>query len=196
MLVLGEVRLVVAGAEPVSAQQNQPAPGGIKASILALVLGILALASSVIKPFEGDYRKAYRDPIGILTVCFGHTGSDIVEGKTYTKAECNALLQADMLKAHATVKGCIPRIEYDMPRGVAASLVSFAFNVGGGKAGVKDGVCTLKNGKPPRIRQYANAGDWRAVCGQFQYWAKAGGKTMRGLVRRRAAETAMCMQGL
>lgn len=179
-----------------SAPQKQPIPTGVKSSILALVLGILALASSVIKPFEGDVRKAYRDPVGILTVCFGHTGSDIVEGKTYTRAECDALLQADMLKAYAVVKGCIPRIEYDMPRGVAASLVSFAFNVGGGKKGVKDGVCTLKNGNPPRIRQYANAGNWRAVCRQFQYWAKAGGKTLRGLVRRREAEAAMCMQGL
>lgn len=180
----------------VNRQQGQPTPGGIKAAILAAVLGILALASSVIKPFEGDERVAYRDPVGILTVCFGHTGSDIVEGKTYTKAECDALLQADMMKAYAVVKSCIPRIEYDMPRGVAASLLSFAFNVGGGKKGVKDGVCMLKNGNQPRIRQYANAGNWRAVCSQYQYWASAGGKKLRGLVRRRAAESAMCMQGL
>jgi lysozyme len=48
---------------------------------------------------EGTRYTPYQDIAGIVTVCQGHTGKDIVKGKVYTPAECKALLERD-LKVH------------------------------------------------------------------------------------------------
>ena len=45
---------------------------------------------------EGRRYVAYRDVVGVLTVCDGHTGADIISSKRYSDAECNALLKADL----------------------------------------------------------------------------------------------------
>ncbi|KAB0176996.1 lysozyme, partial [Escherichia coli] len=37
-----------------------------------------------------------RKPGAVQTVCHGHTGKDIMPGKTYTEAECKALLNKDL----------------------------------------------------------------------------------------------------
>ena len=35
---------------------------------------------NLISSFEGLALKTYRDPVGILTIGFGHTGPDVVRG--------------------------------------------------------------------------------------------------------------------
>ncbi|WP_244576009.1 glycoside hydrolase family protein, partial [Escherichia coli] len=42
------------------------------------------------------YCQYTSDIVGVWTVCHGHTGKDIIPGKTYTKAECKALLNKDL----------------------------------------------------------------------------------------------------
>lgn len=160
-----------------------PIVGGTLATMLALALGL-------VQPWEGYSAKPYRDVIGKMTVCHGHTG--LVEQRTYTTQECQKLLESDLGTAWKTVQRCIdvPMTDYQ-----AAALTSFAFNVGPGGAGVKDGLCTLRNGSQPRIRQYANQGRWDLACAQLSLWVNAGGKPYRGLQRRRAAERAMCEGG-
>ncbi|STH74213.1 phage lysozome [Escherichia coli] len=37
---------------------------------------------------EGVSYIPYKDIVGVWTVCHGHTGKDIMLGKTYTEAEC------------------------------------------------------------------------------------------------------------
>lgn len=54
--------------------------------------GLMALIVTMITNFEGNEPKPYRDVVGVLTVCYGHTDSDIIPTKVYTKAECDALL--------------------------------------------------------------------------------------------------------
>lgn len=151
------------------------------------IVGMLLLAVALVMPWEGYSSRPYRDAVGVLTVCYGHTGN--IAARTYTQAECEQLLQSDLGKAWQVVQRCVtaPMTPYQ-----AAALVSFAYNVGPGVAGVKDGLCTLKSGAQPRIRQYANQGRWPEACAQLQYWVSARGKRLRGLERRRAAEQALC----
>ncbi len=53
--------------------------------------------------------------------CHGHTGKDIMLGKTYTKAECKALLNKDL----ATVARQInPYIKVDIPETTRGALYS------------------------------------------------------------------------
>lgn len=151
------------------------------------VAGMFLLAMALLQPWEGYSARPYRDIVGVLTVCHGHTGR--VEQREYSHEECGRLLASDMGEAWNTVQRCIdaPMTEYQ-----AAALLSFAFNVGPGRKGVKDGLCVLRNGNQPRIRVYANQGRWDLACAQLPNWALAGGKRSRGLENRRAAERAMC----
>lgn len=157
-----------------------------KSGIAAVVL---LAAGAVAAHFEGYVPHGYSDVVGVVSACRGHTGTDVKLGEKYTPEQCEAWFRQDLAIANATVHRCVTR---SMPPNVEAALTSFTYNVGPGRVGVKDGFCWLKNGRQPRIRILANAGDWAGVCNQFQYWTSAGSKWRRGLERRRAAERALC----
>jgi hypothetical protein len=55
------------------------------------------------KGFEGLELTAYRDVAGILTIGYGHTGPDVIPGKTITEDEATALVLANMAEAVACV---------------------------------------------------------------------------------------------
>lgn len=138
--------------------------------------------------WEGYVPNTYADPIGIPTSCYGHVGPENQPGRKFSDSECKALLEGDLAEAYALVKRCITS---PMTDGQAAALTSFAYNVGPGAKGRKDGICMLKSGKQPRIRAYANAGMWPQACAELSKWIHPK-IVSRGLARRRAAERAMC----
>lgn len=97
--------------------------------------GAIAIASVLITGpsgndgLEGVSYIPYKDIVGVWTVCHGHTGKDIMLGKTYTKAECKTLLNKDL----ATVARQInPYIKVDIPETTRGALYSFVYNVGAG----------------------------------------------------------------
>lgn len=147
------------------------------AKVGAASAAVLLMAGALIAKWEGVRYEPYRDAVGVLTVCYGHTGPDIVPGKRYTRAECEALLDADMLVAARQVQRCVPR---EMPDRVFAALISLTFNVG------PKAVCS---GSPGR---FARAGDWPATCKSIDLYKYAGGRVFRGLVLRRADERRVC----
>lgn len=144
-------------------------PAGL-AAVLVLVAGFVA-------HHEGYIPRTYADPVGIPTACYGHTGPDVTPGREFSRSECEALLHGDLAKAYAYVSRCItaPMKDYQ-----AAALTSFAFNVGGGA------MCNST------LTRLANQGRWAEACAQLGRWVYAGKKKLPGLVKRRAAERAMC----
>jgi len=162
---------------------------------------VLALAGALTSSFEGRSHTVYMDrlpALAIPTVCDGHTGPDVVIGKVYTDAECDALRQQDLLAANAIVRRCVDR---EMPPKVEAAVTDFTLNVGAGRAGKgadrgKDGFCVLRSGKPSTMRVLANAGDWAGVCRQFMAWTTSNGVEYGGLIKRRRKEQALCESGL
>ncbi|WP_145531836.1 glycoside hydrolase family protein, partial [Yersinia kristensenii] len=55
--------------------------------------GALAIAGALLggnDGLEGRKYVAYYDVVGVLTVCDGHTGKDIIPNKKYSDAECDA----------------------------------------------------------------------------------------------------------
>jgi lysozyme len=146
----------------------------------------LTLAAAVAIPAEGIRRFAYYDPPGILTVCRGHTGPDVVKGKKYSLAECDGFLNADMLKAVAIVERCMP----GLPSHVLAAFADAVFNMGG----------TIVCDKPhsTAARKLA-AGDIDGACMELFKWNKtriAGVLVaLPGLTSRRALEQTLCLTG-
>lgn len=146
----------------------------------SLVLSAAGIAGLI--AHEGMVTEVYLDPVGIPTVCAGHTA-------TVTKADvgrrvgadvCASLLREDTSTAVAAVR-----------RGVAVpitqeqfdALVSFTFNVG---AGAFESSTLLRK---------LNAGDCLGAGAEFSRWIKAGGRVLPGLVKRRADERAMFETG-
>lgn len=158
----------------------------LKAKIVALGL---AGSLAIIPVFEGLRLKRYRDPIGIWTDCVGHTGPDV--RAVNTPAQCDQKLMQDVLTAWGVVQSCVT---VPLNPNQRAALVSFAFNVGHGEAGVKDGFCVLKNGNQPRFLKSLNAGNYAAGCYGITSWVNAAGKPLPGLIKRRATEYQLCMK--
>ena len=142
--------------------------------------GAIALAVPLVAHFEGYVPWVYRDPIGRLAACYGHDDQTMTPGKRFTAAECQAMLDQDLLK-HAQALDCI---KHPLTDGQKAAFVSFAFNVG------NKAFCDST------LARKANAGDMPGACAELSRWTRAGGRELPGLVKRRAAERELCEVGV
>lgn len=134
----------------------------------------------LIKEFEGLYLKAYKDPVGVWTIGYGHTGvkhrdGSVKSGLTITKQQAEKMLETDLSTKYSPdvnklVKVPLLQREFD-------ALVSFHFNTGA-------------LGRSTLLKKL-NAGDKSGAAKEFPRWNKAGGKVLRGLTRRRSAEKAL-----
>lgn len=158
----------------------------LKRKLLAAAgAGALAIAGVLVTHFEpGKVRgKPYIDPVGVLTVCDGHTGPDIDPKRIYTDAECDAWRDADLAIADRAVRRLITVPLNDWQR---AALIDFAYNLGAG------------NLAESTMRRKFNAGDYAGACAELDRWVKGrvGGVLMAlpGLVTRREVDTWVCLQ--
>lgn len=147
---------------------------------------VAALAVALAAPAEGLRRVAYYDPPGILTVCRGHTGPDVVKSKVYSVAECDALMDKDMHKAVETVERCAP----GLPPHVAAAFADAAYNLGPAIA------CDTKHSTAARLLAAGKVAD---ACRQLPRWDKARVASVQvslpGLTKRRGEEMQLCLTG-
>lgn len=163
-------------------------------NILKPIVGLSLAASlcfGLVCNFEGKKNIGYSDPGGIATAGYGHTGADVVIGKFYNDAIIEGWLKKDLSNAEKTVEKCAPK---DINAYQKAAFISFAYNVGHGKKGVKDGFCVLKNGKTPSHIKYAFAGEKEKSCRMLLQWVTQNGKKLPGLVKRRKAEYELCIK--
>ncbi|MGO4402188.1 lysozyme [Achromobacter sp. PAB15] len=147
--------------------------------------GSIAIAGVLVSHFEpGKIRgKPYIDPVGVLTVCDGHTGPDIDPKRIYTDSECDAWRDADLAIADRAVRRLITVPLNDWQR---AALIDFTYNLGAG------------NLAESTMRRKFNAGDYAGACAELDRWVKGrvGGVlvTLPGLVTRREVDTWVCLQ--
>ncbi|WP_288379847.1 lysozyme [uncultured Massilia sp.] len=135
---------------------------------------------ALIREFEGCYLAAYRCPAGIPTIGVGHTRR-VKMGDRCTVQQADVWLTEDLQDAEAAVntlvKAPLAQQQFD-------ALVSFAFNLGGTALAESTLLILL------------NKGNYKAAAEQFDRWVHSGGKKLAGLVRRRAAEKALFLDGL
>ena len=150
--------------------------------------------TALIKRFEGCARlrpdglvEAYPDP-GTggepWTIGWGATGADHVHGgrigpgTVWTQAQCDARLADDLARYAAEVAqalGTAPTTQAQFD-----ALASFHYNTGA-------------IGRATLTRKHI-AGDYPGAAREFARWNRAGGRVLKGLTRRRAAETALYLQ--
>ena len=122
--------------------------------------------------FEGCKLTAYKCPAGVWTIGVGHT-KGVKQGQTITEAQAISLLKGDLLSCENYVNNlgvCKTQGQFD-------ALVDFCFNLGTGALGRSTLLKFIRQGK---AEQY--------IRGEFAKWIKSGGKTLAGLVKRRAWE--------
>lgn len=156
-----------------------------KTKSLAAVVGIAAasLLFVSVPAHEGEVLTTYYDPVGIATVCYGDTDPEMtIPGVVYTREECLQSLERQLVAHAEPVLACVPEV-IASPE-MTAAFVSLAYNIG------STAFC-----KSTVVKRF-KAGDYAAACKSIELWNKAGGKKLKGLVRRRADERALCEQGI
>lgn len=151
--------------------------------------GAIALSGAyLVAPFEGKSNPAYVDPVGILTICYGET-KNVKRGDYKTDEECLESLAEDLVSHNKILMSVVkvPMTEYQH-----AAFLSFLYNVGPGKKGVKDGFVHLKKtGNPSTMLRKLNQGDYEGACNEFNNWMQKG-QGLAGIEKRRKKEMAMC----
>jgi len=134
----------------------------------------------LIKQFEGFRAKSYQDAVGVWTIGWGST-QNVRLGMEITQEQGEALLRKDLADAEAAISRLV---KVPLTDNEHAALVSFVFNLGSG------------NFAKSTLLKKLNADDKTGAAREFLRWDKAGGKTLRGLSRRRQAEmTLFLMDG-
>lgn len=154
-----------------------------RASLAVAGAMAVALAVPIVAQFEGRRLQPYRDLVGKLTWCDGETRG--VARALYTPAECDAITAQAVGDFEAAIRPCLPGA---LPVQVRAAFIVAAYNIGA------DAFCGSS------MARRAKAGDLRGACDALVFWDKAtidGVRVkVRGLTLRRAAERAICLEGL
>lgn len=132
---------------------------------------------ALIQRFEGFSATTYRDAAGLPTIGYGHLiriGEKFPEPLTQEAA--TQLLRRDVRAAETAVHGLI-RVQ--LAQAQFDALVSFTFNLGSG---------TLERST---LRRVLNREEYTDVPAQLLRYVWAGGRKLRGLMLRRAAEAAL-----
>ena len=140
------------------------------------------IAAGLCRRFEGLYLRPYLCPAGVPTIGYGATYYEDGTRVALSDPPISRQRAEDLLIWHienvylpAVLKLCP---DVDTPARLAA-LIDFAFNLGVG------------NLRASTLRKRVNAKRWDDVRTELMRWTKAGGRELRGLVKRREAECAL-----
>lgn len=143
----------------------------------------------LVKQFEGCHRvradgmiEAYPDP-GTggdpWTIGWGATGPDIKPGTVWSQTKADARLIEDIDRHAEDVRKVLGDAPTSQPQFDA--LVSFHYNTG-----------AIARATLTKLHK---AGQYAAAAEEFARWNKAGGRVLKGLVRRRSAEAKLYRAG-
>ena len=138
-----------------------------------------------------EYRRAYVDVVGVLTICDGDT-HNVRRGQVATREECEDRLERQLIAHAKPVLECVPALRHPARKNQLVASVSLAYNIGPGR------FCRSSTARNFR------AGEWVRGCHNMKLWNKGringriNGRLVpiRGLTNRRARESKLCLEGL
>lgn len=146
------------------------------ASVFAELLPIVRL-------YEGLRLRAYIDPVGVLTIGYGHT-KGVKPGQVISLQEAESLLLSDATEALTQTLDLCPALA-TASAAKQAAIADFTFNLGAGRL------------RASTLRRRIEAGEYDLVPRELRRWVygknpKTGEmQVLTGLVRRREAEVAL-----
>ena len=138
----------------------------------------------LIKEFEGLRLKAYQDSVGVWTIGYGTTsragvGVDVGPGLVITEKQAEVYLKMAIAKFARQIE---PLFTREPTSNQFSAMLSLAYNIGPGA--FRKSTC---------LKRF-NAGDIEGAAEALTWFNKAGGKVLRGLVRRRESEKALFLK--
>ena len=138
---------------------------------------------ALIKRFESFAPEIYICPGGWPTIGYGHVVRDGERSRfvdSIDEATAEELLRRDLETAERAV---LRLIRVPLEDGRFDALCSFAFNLGSGAL------------QRSTLRRKVSCEEHDAVPSEFRRWIWAGGRRLKGLVRRREAEAVLYAGG-
>jgi len=139
----------------------------------------------LIKLYEGYSSSPYLCPAQHWTIGYGAIWG--LDGKRVTedhpdinKDQADQLLRRDVRKSQVAV---LRLIKVPLEDGQFDSLCSFVFNLGSGSL------------QSSTLRRKINRGDYIGAADEFPRWVFAGGRKLKGLIKRRNQERLMFIGG-
>lgn len=147
---------------------------------IGLSAALVLAGAGTVSYYEGVSNKAYLDPVGIWTICYGET-KGVSKGDYKTDEECLDSLAEELTEHH---KKMVMYIKTTISQKEEAAYLSFTYNVGVGAF------------SKSTLLKKLNSGDRVGACNQLLRWDKAGGKKLKGLTLRRQSENKLCLEGV
>lgn len=150
---------------------------------------MIGAAVELCKRFEGFSSKPYRCPADVPTIGYGSTyyadGRKVtLQDPPITQAQAERLLLLELRRTYLPgVRRICPTLyvrallEADARR--LCAIVDFAYNLGVGAL------------QTSTLARALRAEDWEWASRELMRWVRGGGRVLPGLVRRRAAESAL-----
>jgi lysozyme len=140
----------------------------------------LKIATALAKEFEGLHLAPYFCPAGVATQGYGTVwkpdGTKVrITDPPISKKVAEEWLEHGVLEAMTGVLRASPNL-IKHPKKLGA-VTDFAFNLG------------VTRYRASTFRKKIEAEDWQAAIVELKKWNKGGGVVLRGLVRRREAES-------
>lgn len=140
----------------------------------------LDIAAALCRHFEGFSNKPYLCPAGYWTIGYGTVWKP--DGKQVTKndppiseATASEWLMHEL--QHNYMAGVLRASPHLVEHpAVLGALADFAYNLG------------VPRYRSSTLRKRVDARDWERAVVEIKRWNRAGGRVLRGLVRRREAE--------
>lgn len=154
----------------------------------AVVVAAVTITGTLVGKWEParDPTVAYLDPVGVATICDGHTRG-VRLGMRVSMEQCAAWRAEDIAEAMDTVAGCIT---WPLTSNQLGAIADGVVNLG------PKLVCGST------LQRKANAGDMQGACreltearnsdGGNRGWSFAGGRFFAGLFARRTEERWIC----
>jgi lysozyme len=138
-----------------------------------------AVASKLVKRWEGFRSRPYICPAGVPTIGYGFTA--YLDGTRVTLRDPPMSREAaDILLHHLIIRDYMPAVmrlcpTINTPERLGA-ITDFCFNLGESKL------------RASTLRKRINSGDWEGAQEELMKWTRGGGRVLPGLVARRKAE--------
>lgn len=149
---------------------------GVRQRISPTGLAIVKAFESCLSPVPGrpGFFKPYVDPVGVLTIGWGHTNHHepkFTSASVWSQKQCDDALAGVMatFEAHVSKLAKVSLTQYEFD-----ALVSWSYNTGGPSTAT--------------LWRKLNAGDKASVPSELAKWNRGGGKVLNGLTRRRKSE--------
>jgi GH24 family phage-related lysozyme (muramidase) len=140
-----------------------------------------------VKRFEGFSATVYKDIVGVSTLGYGMTGSEIKGLTRVTEVQASTMLENLINSKYALpISNNLDSKKIVLKQNEFDALISMAYNIGIG--GLLDS--TLYKNICKGIR------DKVTITSNFLMWNKAGGNVVAGLTRRRTEEAEMFLKDI